>query len=74
MTTRSMLNALTNAILADNISVEQARQLIISASHDGEQELREAVELEPTAALAAKTLGISKATLYRRLSKAAAHG
>jgi hypothetical protein len=71
MTTRSMLNALTNAIVNDNLDVQTARSLLLSAYYSEQQELQQQVELASTAAMAAKSLGISKATLYRRLAKRA---
>jgi transcriptional regulator of acetoin/glycerol metabolism len=71
MTTRSMLNALTGAILRGQMDVETARNLVITASSIQRQEdenLLQVLETSPTAALAAKTLGISRATLFRRLN------
>lgn len=66
----SWLGALTQAILTDSISVETARKLVIEAHSQTRQEVEEAVELYPTAKAAAASLGISKATLYRRLERA----
>jgi hypothetical protein len=78
MTTRSMLKALTSAILRGQMDVETARALVIAASADQRQqeqtEVQQMLTTCPTADVAAKALGISKATLYRRLAKSAAGG
>jgi transcriptional regulator of acetoin/glycerol metabolism len=68
MTTRSILNALTGAILRGQMDVETARSLVIRASSDQQTEVEEQLSLNPTATKAAKALGISRATLYRRLA------
>lgn len=75
MTTRSLLNALTGAILRGQMDVETARSLVISASSDQYREVEQELSTAPTAQAAADVLGISRATLYRRLrAKAAANG
>jgi transcriptional regulator of acetoin/glycerol metabolism len=72
MTTRSMLKALTGAILRGQMDVETARALVIQASSDARQaqqdEIQQMLTLTPTADAAAKALGISRATLFRRMS------
>jgi transcriptional regulator of acetoin/glycerol metabolism len=71
VTTRSMLNALNNAILSDNITVEHARVLLMNAYRgDDNQEVQQMVEMYPTASAAAQAMGISRATLYKRLARA----
>ena len=71
MTTRSMLSALTGAILRGQMDVETARALVIAASTGQRQEVEQELTTAPTAAVAAKALGISRATLYRRLARKA---
>lgn len=71
MTTRSMLNALTNGIVNDNLDVETARRVLLSAYYGEKQEVEQEVDLAPTATAAAKSLNISRSTLYRRMAKKA---
>ena len=65
--TTAWLNALTDAIVRGNLDVESARALVIKAHSNTAEELREQVSLYPTVDAAAKALGVSRATLYRRM-------
>jgi len=67
MRTSAWLNALNDAVIRGTIDVESARALVIQAHSNTQQELRQQVSLYPTIDKAAEALGVSRATLYRRM-------
>jgi transcriptional regulator of acetoin/glycerol metabolism len=74
--THSWLNALTDAIVRGQIDVETARSLVIQASSAQpiSEEMQQVIDLNPTVGAAARAMGVSRATLYRRMAKSKAAG
>jgi transcriptional regulator of acetoin/glycerol metabolism len=71
MNLRTHLQALTSAILRNEISVETARNLVIEAN-TLRREIQEALDSTFTNEQAASKLGMSRATFYRQKAKSLA--